>query len=90
MAEPRIHVFDLTTLLTGAFYCAGCAERVCAATSGLAGVSDAACDIEGGTLEVTHDPKALPPGELDAQVKRFALEVSDSVGHASYRLTGLD
>lgn len=90
MAGQRIHVFDLTKLLSGTHYCTGCAERVCGAAAALDGVLAAECDMDAGTLEVTHDPRSLSARDLEAAVRRIAVEASDGVRHAAYRLTGLD
>jgi hypothetical protein len=46
--------------------------------------------MEAGTLEVTHDPRSLAHRDLEAAMRRIAAEASDGVGHAAYRLTGLD
>lgn len=82
--------FDLTRMLPGPQHCVACAERICAGVRELDGVADARCDAEAGELEVTYDPSVAPPTGLRIAVERRALEESDSVGHAAYRLTGLD
>jgi copper chaperone CopZ len=85
---PR--VYDLRKLLPAAYYCQGCAERVCAAVRALDGVVDGSCDLEEGLLSVEHDPARLPADTLDSALQRIALEQTDRVAHAVYRLTGLD
>jgi len=90
LAGQHTHEYDLTSLLPSPRYCASCAERICAAVSGLAGVIDVACDPEAGTLTVTRDGAALSSRELDAAVRRITAEEAGAVAHASYRLTGLD
>ncbi len=90
MSAPRTHDFDLMSLLAGPFYCTGCAERLCSGLAALPGVVSTGCDFEAGTLTVTHDPKILGPHDLESTVSRLAHEVSDQVGHATYRITGLD
>lgn len=82
--------FDLTRMLPGPQHCVACAERVCAGVLELDGVADARCDAEAGELEVTYDPAVASRAQLRLAVERRALEESDSVGHAAYRLTGLD
>ena len=90
MTEPLTQEFDLTKLLSGPYYCVGCAGRVCRDIAALSGVVDSACDVEAGTLTVTYRPRELHARDLETAVRRLALEATDSVGHAAYRLTGLD
>lgn len=82
--------FDLTRLLPGPRYCAGCAGRVCRGLDGVPGVLETRCDLEGGTLTVTYDPESLVEGPLEELVERLALDEAGVVGHAVYRLEGLD
>lgn len=84
------HTFDLTKLLTGTYYCTGCAGRVCEGAEALEGVASAACNLEEGKLEVSFDPGVISLHELESSVARLALEAADRVGHAAYRITGLD
>lgn len=90
MADARAHDFDLAQLLPGSFYCLGCAKRLCEGVTSLPGVLSSGCDIDTGTLSVTHDPKLLGVRDLESRVRLLAREVSEAVGHATYRLTGLD
>lgn len=83
-------VLDLRALLPGDYYCAGCAGRVCEAVAALVGVSDVGCDLDEGVLTVSYGQKAFSAAEIEAQVVRLALEETGQVGHAVYRLTGLD
>jgi copper chaperone CopZ len=82
--------FDLTRLLPGPRYCAGCAERVCQRLAQVPGIIDARCDLEYGSLAVTYDPAALASGPLEELVQRLALDEAGGAGHAVYRLEGLD
>jgi len=86
-AEER---FDLRDALPGERYCAACANRVCDAVREVAGIVDASCDVEAAELTVSYDPRALPVAELRRVVHRIALEAADAVGHAVYRVEGLD
>jgi copper chaperone CopZ len=90
VSASRSHTFDLTALLPGDYYCGGCAERVCASVVGIEGVASASCDLEEGVLVVEYLPRTIGLAELEARVRRLALEETDSIGHAAYRLTGLD
>jgi len=90
LAGTHSHEFDLTTLLPGPHYCAACAERVCTGVSALDGVTDVTCDLAHGSLAVEHDTGRLSRADVETSVRRIALEVTDSVAHAAYRLTGLD
>lgn len=90
MSEPRTHEFDLVAMVPGPRYCTGCAERVCARTAELDGVEHSTCDPEAGMLTVTYLPGEVSVHVLEEQIRRLALEETDSVGHAAYRLTGLD
>ncbi|MHB1136092.1 MAG: heavy-metal-associated domain-containing protein [Coriobacteriia bacterium] len=82
--------FDLKRILPGPQHCVACAERICAGVLEIDGVVSARCDSEAGELEVTYDPAVASPAGLLLAVERRALEEADSVGHATYRLTGLD
>lgn len=82
--------FDLTKLLSGPYYCSGCATRVCEGAESAPGVTSAECDLEAGTLSVTYEPSAISQRDLEAFIERLALEAADRVAHATYRVTGLD
>lgn len=90
MSNLREHAFELRGLLSGQYYCIGCAGRVCDAITLVDGVTDASCDLDVGVLSVTFEPHVIPLHELEALVVRLALEEGGRVGHAAYRLTGLD
>lgn len=90
MSHSRSHIFDLPALLPGDYYCGGCAERVCGAVVEIDGVVSASCDLEEGVLTIEYLPRTVGLGDLEARVRRLALEETNSVGHAAYRLTGLD
>ena len=90
MSELTTRIFDLTKSLTGTYYCTGCAGRVCDGIESLEGVASADCDLEAGTLAVTYDHGAISHRDLERAVERLALEAADRVGHAAYRITGLD
>lgn len=90
MSELAKSTFDLAGLLTGEYYCAECAERVCDRVAHLPGVLDSSCDVAAGSLTVKHDPAVLTSAELAASVQLAAAEVTHDVGHAAYRLEGLD
>lgn len=82
--------FDLRETLPGERYCAACATRVCGTVRQLAGVIDTGCDVESAELVVSFDPREIPPAELRRAIHRIALEEADAVGHAVYRVEGLD
>ena len=90
MAESLTRTFDLAKLLSGPYYCTGCAGRVCEGVEAFPGVSSTRCDLEAGTLEVSYDPAEVNVRELERVVEHLALEAADRVAHAAYRVTGLD
>lgn len=90
MTPTASETFQLQALLPAPYYCVGCASRVCDAVRGIAGVTDAVCAAEEGALAVTYDPLAIDAGELAVRVRDLALSVTGAVGHAVFRLTGLD
>lgn len=90
MPGPVTQNFDLTKLLTGPYYCSGCAGRICEEARGLEGVSEATCDLEAGSLAVTYDPSVVRERDLEIAVRKLALAAEDRVAHAAYRVTGLD
>lgn len=90
MSQLATQTYDLTKLLSGRYYCSACAARVCGEAELAEGVTSAHCDLEEGELTVTYHPSAIKPAELQALVERLALEASDRVLHAVYRVTGLD
>ena len=87
MSPSRSHTFDLTALLPGDYYCGGCAERVCGSAVEIEGVVSASCDLEEGVLVIEYLPRTIDLGELEARVRRLALEETDSVGHAAYPIS---
>jgi copper chaperone CopZ len=89
-ADVRERTFDLKALLPGDYYCTGCAERVCDALGAVAGVQQVSCDLAEGAISVSFEPQVLAPRELEAALSRLALEATDRVGHAAFRITGLD
>ena len=90
MTHKDQRIFDLRSLLPGEYYCSGCAGRVCEAFRAIEGVADAACDLDEGVLTVIVGTRALPARELEAHITRIVLEETGRVGHATYRLAGLD
>lgn len=90
MSQLTTRTFDLTKLLTGPYYCSGCASRVCEGVEALDGVTAAVCDLPEGKLEVTYDHAAISHRDIERVVERFALEAADRVGHSAYRISGLD
>lgn len=90
MATTDTRTFDLTSLLSGPYYCVGCAGRVCKDVLATPGVTAADCDLEAGALSVTYDPSTVRPADLERLVARLALAAEDRVAHATYRVTGLD
>lgn len=90
MPTHTTDIFELQALLPSPYYCLGCAERVCGAISKVSGVMNSRCTPEEGELEITYDPAVVTGGELAERIRALALEVTGAVGHAMYRLTGLD
>ncbi|MDZ4654360.1 MAG: hypothetical protein U1F44_00555 [Coriobacteriia bacterium] len=90
MAQRVARDFDLAALLPAAYYCLDCAERLCAASREVEGIISSACDKQSGILTVSYDPAAIDAQTLEREIVRLGLEVVGAVGHACYRLTGLD
>ncbi len=90
MAILATDTFELQALLPAPFYCVGCADRVCSRIAKVQGVVNSRCVAEEGELEVTYDASIVTAGELAGLIRALALEVSGAVGHAVYRLSGLD
>jgi len=90
VAHVTTRSFDLTRVLPGPRYCPGCGERVCDRLSREPGVLEARCDPEEGVLTLTYDQKRLASGSPEEMVRRLALDEAGAVGHAVYRLRGLD
>jgi copper chaperone CopZ len=90
VTASKSYAYDLGDLLPGTYYCAECAARVCEGVSTLPGVSASECDVEAGTLTVVYDPRAVSERDLTEAITRVAVEATDRVGHAAYRVVGLD
>lgn len=90
MTPTAKETFQMQALLPAPYYCVGCAGRVCDRVGAIGGVIEATCMPEAGALEVTYDPLAISAEELAARVQELALLVTGAVGHAVYRLSGLD
>jgi len=90
MTTHTTDIFELQALLPSPFYCLGCAERVCGAISKVPGVLSSTCVPEAGELTITYDSEVVSGGELSDRIRSLALEITGGVGHAMYRLSGLD
>lgn len=90
MSESRRLTSDLRTLLPGPFFCAECAERLCSAVLREPGVTDVACDLERGTLDVHYTASLVQEASLAERLRVLAAAAAGGAGHAAYRLSGLD
>ncbi|MBN2405092.1 MAG: hypothetical protein JXE06_05880 [Coriobacteriia bacterium] len=90
MANAESRDFDLPALLPAEFYCLDCAEKLCGAARGIEGVLRSSCDKESGVLTVSFNPGRIDASALEKEIVRLGMNVVGAVGHAAYRLEGLD
>lgn len=84
------HTLELPVVVPSPVYCVDCVRRLKDAVDGLAGVEFTEVDPGAGTLRVIHDTEVLSDAELETTVRSLGLEVAGAVGHAAYKVTGLD
>jgi Zn2+/Cd2+-exporting ATPase len=84
------HTLELPVLMPSPAYCAECVRRLREAVDGLPGVEFTELEPGGGTLRVVHDTAVLPDADLEAAARSLGLEIAGAVGHAAFRVTGLD
>lgn len=89
MSDHR-HTLRLPVLIPSPVYCVECIHRLREAVEGLAGVAFTEIDPAAATLTVVHDIDVISDDDLETTVRSLGLEVSSLVGHAAYRVTGLD
>jgi len=90
MSDSRRLTSDLRTLLPGPFFCADCAERLCAAVRREPGITGVSCDLERATLEVDYTAAVVQEAVLAERLRMLAASAARSAGHAAFRLSGLD
>ncbi|MDA3936525.1 MAG: heavy metal translocating P-type ATPase [Actinomycetota bacterium] len=71
-------------------HCSVCTSRLREAVDALPGVGSVDVDPALSLLTVSIDKGGPAADELAAQVERLGFDIAQSVGHASWRLTGLD
>jgi len=82
-ALPRAHA-------ASSVRCERCGERACDSLAGVPGVLRTECDAAGQSVRVDFDPARVSEADLEAMLAGFGLELAASVGHAAWRITGLD
>jgi len=90
MTRSHEQIFKMPEAATSAGYCSSCVERLCGAVAALPGVEATECDRVNGVMRVTHDPHVVSAAEIEAELHRVGLDISATVSHSSFRLTGLD
>ena len=86
----HLHTLRLSLLVPQPAQCAACATRLRASVAELPGVSFVEVDPKAATLTVRHDTQLLSEDELEREAERLGFEIASAVGHATYKLTGLD
>lgn len=90
MERTTTERFDLERLLPPDRRCAACAQRACSALSDTPGIADARCDLDEGIVSVSYDRESLTSRQVREMLVRHAYDAAESVGHAVWRLEGLD
>jgi hypothetical protein len=63
---------------------------VCEALSDVPGVVRVECDATGANVRVEYDTDRLGEADLEAEMDRFGLALSENVSHAAWKIVGLD
>lgn len=90
MTDHASATFEVPSAQAAPVRCAACANRACEALGGVPGVARVDCDAAGATVRVEFDPGRVSESDLVTEMERFGLELSDTIHHAAWRVTGLD
>lgn len=89
-AGTHAHALRIPVIMPSEVYCASCVDRLRAAVSALPGVESAEVDRRTGTITVVHDPEVLPEAAIEGRARQLGLDIGRGLGHAAWRVTGLD
>lgn len=70
--------------------CESCPERLRDAVTAIHGVASAEIDPTTSFLHVSYDATAVSKEQLVAETDRLGFEIGSAIGHASWRIGGLD
>jgi copper chaperone CopZ len=70
--------------------CLECANRVCEALQDVPGVARVECGSTGSDVLVEFDPGRIGEAEIAHEMRQFGLELASELGHAAWRISGLD
>lgn len=70
--------------------CNFCADRLCAAVNGLAGVVTAQIQSATSTLRVEYDPSHISPQVVTDEARRTQTQLADLYTHRTYQVSGMD
>ena len=90
MSDRASATFDSPGSVSSPLRCTACANRACEALGDVPGVAKVDCDASGATVRIEFDPARVSEADLTIEMERFGLELSESVRHAAWRITGLD
>jgi Zn2+/Cd2+-exporting ATPase len=84
------HTLKLPVVMPSQVYCVECVRKLREAVDGLGGVTYTDVDPGGGVLTVMHDTDIISDDQLETTVRSLGLEIAGIVGHAAFKVTGLD
>ncbi|MBI5232159.1 MAG: heavy-metal-associated domain-containing protein [Coriobacteriales bacterium] len=90
MTERASATFTLQGPRSDRARCMACAERVCESLQQVPGVGKVECNPSAGAVVVEYDAERVSEADLIAEVEHFEMTLAESVGHASWRISGLD
>ena len=80
----------LPVVMSSPVQCSECIARLREGIEVLPGVSFAEVDERTTMLTVVHDPTVINDSQLRTEAERLGAAVAEQIGHAAYRIMGLD
>ena len=81
---------ELPVTIPSPEHCSACVERLIEAVDELPGVGSVSIDPVTSTLRATVESGVASEGSIQAAVEQAGYEVAAAVGHATWRVSGLD
>jgi len=85
-----LHEIEIPVAITSPGQCTACVLRLTQSVAALKGVSSVEIDPTGSRLHATIDETQITQADLQRAVEIAGFEVAESVGHAAWRVQGLD
>lgn len=92
MAETGrgIAVFELPKDRATSLRCAACMDRTCEAIGTVPGVLRVDCDTSQSQVRVEYEPDVITGEQIERRMADLDLELSQTLVHRAWRVSGLD